>query len=174
MVDPWPSGGIEVTLAATPEECRRLAERFGLVAVGRFTGHARLDRGDGRVILHGRLESEVVQSCVVSLEDVPATVDVTFECHFTRPGADLSDDLAWDQDVEPLEGPELDLGEIFAQQLSLALDPYPRAADAALVSDELGPNIAFGEDESTGALAEAWMNRDQGAARAAPPRQGRD
>ena len=32
-----------------------------------------------------------------------------------------------DADPEPLEGGELDLGEAVAQQLALALDPYPRA-----------------------------------------------
>ena len=92
-----------------------------------------------------------------------------------RPPADLDwDQLAWDDDVEPLEGVELDVGEIFAQQLALALDPYPRAADAdALVARELGPNIALGEDEPEGALAVAMMDKGQGAARAAPPSRGR-
>jgi uncharacterized metal-binding protein YceD (DUF177 family) len=176
LIEPWPSSGIELTLEATPEECRMLAQRFDLVAVERFAGHARLDRrGEGEAVrLRGRLQAQVVQSCVVSLEDVRSTVDEAFECRFTRPGAGVPDDLAWDQDIEPLEGPELDLGEIFAQQLALALDPYPRAADAdALVSRELGPNIGFGEAEPKSALAVALMEKDQGVARAAPPRQGR-
>jgi Large ribosomal RNA subunit accumulation protein YceD len=176
VVDPWPSGGIELGLEATPEECRMLAERFDLVRVDGLTGHARLDRcGEGHLIrLHGRLQAQVVQSCVVSLEDVRSTVDEAFECRFVRPDAGVPDDLAWDQDVEPLEGTELDVGEIFAQQLALALDPYPRAADAyALVSRELGPNIAFGEDAPESALAVAMADKVQGAVRAAPPRQGR-
>jgi uncharacterized metal-binding protein YceD (DUF177 family) len=175
-VDPWPSGGIELSLEATPAERRALAERFDLVAVDRFAGHARLERsGKGEaVILRGRLEAQVVQSCVVSLEDVRSTVDEAFECRFIWPGAGMPDELAWDQDVEVLEGSELDIGEVFAQQLALALDPYPRAADAdALVSRELGPNIALGEDEPEGALAVAMMDKGQGAARAAPPSRGR-
>jgi uncharacterized metal-binding protein YceD (DUF177 family) len=176
VVDPWPAGGIELSFGATAEECRALAERFDLVAVERFVGHARLERdGKGQVVsLRGRLEAQVVQSCVVSLEEVRSTVDEAFECRFTRPGAGVPDELAWDQDVEPLEEPEIDVGEVFAQQLALALDPYPRAADAyALVSRELGPNIALGEDEPEGALAVAMMDREQGAARAAPSSRGR-
>jgi uncharacterized metal-binding protein YceD (DUF177 family) len=174
VVDPWPSGGIERTLEATPEECRMLAERFDLVAVERLVGRASLDRSGDVVRLRGRLEAHVVQSCVISLEEVRSTVDEAFECRFTRPGAGVPDDLAWDQDIEPLEGTELDVGEIFAQQLALALDPYPRAADAyALVSRELGSNIAFGEDEPNGALAVVMVDEEPGAARAAPPRQGR-
>ncbi|MFM8680208.1 MAG: hypothetical protein ACKOGH_11435, partial [Alphaproteobacteria bacterium] len=36
------------------------------------------------------------------------------------------------EDAEPLpQGGELDVGEIAAQQLSLALDPFPRASGAA-------------------------------------------
>ena len=181
VVDPWPSGGIELSLEATPEECRALALRFDLVSVERLAGHARLERcGKGEVIrLRGRLQAQVVQACVVSLEEVRSTVDEAFECRFTRPvgspPADLDwDQLAWDDDVEPLEGVELDVGEIFAQQLALALDPYPRAAGAdALVARELGPNIALGEDEPEGALAVAMMDKGQGAARAAPPSRGR-
>jgi uncharacterized metal-binding protein YceD (DUF177 family) len=181
QVDPWPSGGIGLSIEATPEECRALALRFDLVSVERLAGHARLERcGKGDVIrLRGRLQAQVVQACVVSLEDVRATVDEAFECRFMRPvgspPADLDwDQLAWDDDVEPLEGAELDVGEILAQQLALALDPYPRAADAdALVSRALGPNIALAQDEPEGALAVAMMDKDRGAARAAPPSRGR-
>lgn len=141
-----------------------LAERFDLVTVGRLAGHARLDRCGGQTIrLRGRLEADVVQSCVVSLEDVAATVAVAFECRFARAGSDALESFAWDQDIERLDGAELDLGEIFAQQLSLALDPYPRATDAyTLVPCDLGPNIAFGEDEPIGALAVAMMDGGAG------------
>ena len=174
VVDPWPSGGIELTLEATPKERRTLAQRFDVLTVDRLTGHARLERcGEGVIRLRGRLEAEVVQACVISLEEVRSTVDETFEYRFTRPGAAVPD-AVWDQDIEPLAGTELDVGEIFAQQLALALDPYPRAADAyALVSRELGPHIAFGDAEPEGALAVVRVDEAEGAARTAPPRRGR-
>ncbi len=173
VVDPWPSRGLELSLEATPEERRRLAARFDLLGVDRLVGHARLERCEGVIRLRGRLQAEVVQACVISHEDVRSTVDEAFECRFTRPGAAAAD-LAWDQDIEPLAGPELDVGEIFAQQLALALDPYPRAPDAyTLVSRELGPHIAFGDAEPEGALAVVRVYEAEGAARTAPPRQGR-
>ena len=34
--------------------------------------------------------------------------------------------------VEPFDGSAIDIGEAAAQQLALALDPYPRAAGASL------------------------------------------
>jgi uncharacterized metal-binding protein YceD (DUF177 family) len=174
VVDPWSSGDIELSLEATPEERRRLAARFALLRVDRLVGQARLERcGEGVIRLRGRLQAEVVQACVISLEDVRSTVDEAFECRFARLGA-AAPELAWEQDIEPLAGTELDVGEIFAQQLALALDPYPRAPDAyALVSRELGPHIAFGDAEPEGALAVVRVDEAEGAARTAPPRQGR-
>ena len=178
VIDPWPTAGIDRTLDASPDECRVLAERFGLVALRRLSGRARLDRSaGGQVIrLHGQLEAEVVQSCVVSLEDVPASVSEAFECRFVRAGAVVGGDLAWDEDLEPLSGPQLDLGEVLAQQLGLALDPYPHAPDPyTLVSAELGPNITFGQDEaSDGSSVAELLHEKEGAVIAAAPRRGRD
>jgi len=173
VVDPWPSGGIEIALEASEAECRALARRFDLVELARLTGHARLERNrSGNTIrLIGRLEADVVQSCTVSLEDVPARVAETFGCLFTRPLE--HDDASWDDDVELLEGAEVDLGEIFAQQLGVALDPYPRAEGAqALAAVELGPNITVGDESPAGTLAVAMM--DGTVARTARPRQGRE
>lgn len=159
-IDPWPAAGIEVALVASQDECRRLAERFALVALTSLSGQARLDRTrSGVICLYGSLEALVVQACVVSLEDVPGTIREAFECRFVPAGSAAAENLGWDEDVEPLSGPQLDLGEIFAQQLGLALDPYPRAADAyALVPDDLGPDISYGQEEpSVGALAAALL-----------------
>jgi hypothetical protein len=178
VIGPWPAAGIVLTLEASPDECRGLAERFGLVALRRLSGRARLDRSAGGEVIHlrGQLDAEVVQSCVVSLEDVPASVSEAFECRFVRPGAAPGGEFAWDEDLEPLSGPQLDLGEVFAQQLGLALDPYPHAPDAyTLVSAELGPNITFGQDEpSDGSSAAALPHENEGAVIAAAPRRGRD
>jgi Large ribosomal RNA subunit accumulation protein YceD len=177
-IDPWPAGGIDLTLQAGADECRGLAERFGLVALRQLSGRARLERSAGGEVirLRGRLDAEVVQSCVVSLEDVPARVSETFECRFVQAGAVASGKLSWDEDIEPLSGPQLDLGEVFAQQLGLALDPYPHAPDAyALVSAELGPNISFGRDElPDGPSAAELLHEKEGAVIAAAPRRGRD
>lgn len=178
VIDPWPAAGIDRTLEASADECRDLTERFGLVALRRLSGWARLERSAGRDVirLHGQLDADVVQSCVVSLEDVPASVSEAFECGFLRAGAAEGNDLAWDEDLEPLSGPELDLGEVFAQQLGLALDPYPHAPGAyAMVPAELGPNITFGQDEpSDGRSGAELLHERAGAVIDAAPRRGRD
>lgn len=128
---------VALTVEAGPAERTALAGRFGLLGLGALA--ARLDiRRDagGVVVLHGVLEADVVQACVVTLEPVPAHVVDDFVLRFSADAPDLDDEeidltLA-DADIEPLEGEVLDVGEIVAQQLSLALDPYPRAPGAAL------------------------------------------
>ena len=54
---------------------------------------------------------------------------------------------------EPVVGGKLDLGEILAQELSLALDPYPRSPEADRRLAELGAGVSDGANGPFGALA---------------------
>lgn len=159
VIEPWPEGGIAVELSADPAERRTLARRFDLLELGSLKAAGRLERRPpgGEIWFEGWLEAEVVQECVVSLEPVPATIRQPIERGWRRlkgpvePGAaDAGLDLGLvdEDDIEPLTGRTLDLGAAVAEELALALEPYPRAADAeALVSERLGPNISFGAAE---------------------------
>ena len=85
--------------------------------------------------LQGHLTADVVQSCVVTLGPVPAHLEVDFEMSFSASAvepavADL-DPLA-EEGPEPIPEGVIDLGEAVAQQLAIALDPYPRAPGASL------------------------------------------
>jgi uncharacterized metal-binding protein YceD (DUF177 family) len=92
------------------------------------------------VVLEGRLEAVVTQACVVSLAPVPATLAVDFRRLFVAAAAlpaareVVVDPLA--DEPEPLPGRAIDLGEIVAEELALALDPYPRAAGCAAAAGE--------------------------------------
>lgn len=135
-----------VTLTADDAERAALARRFGLVELPALASEVRLRRARaGRYVeIDGRVRASVVQTCVVTLEPVPASLDEGFELLLgpigggdRAPGADLIVDL---DEPEPLDGDTIDLGEMVAQQLSLALDPYPRAPDApADGTAEAGP-----------------------------------
>jgi hypothetical protein len=69
---------------------------------------------------------------------VPSHVTDAFVILF-RPGLDedeadrLAMEFPEDDLVEPLPPGGVDLGEIVAQQLSIAMDPYPRKSDAAAI-----------------------------------------
>jgi hypothetical protein len=75
------------------------------------------------------------------MEPVPAAIAEGFTLCY-RPGIDEdeADRLALenpeDEIIEPLIGESIDIGEAVAQQLSVAMDPYPRAADASSADAE--------------------------------------
>ncbi len=160
LVEPWPENGIELNIEAGPAELASLARRMGLIELRSLHGHGRLDRSeDGREIrLRGWLEAEVVQSCVVSLEPVAATIEEVVIRRYRRDAiapervllSQAEIELEDEDEIEPLTDSELDLGEVFAEALALALDPYPRAPDAdALVADYLGPRPDADERSET-------------------------
>lgn len=162
VIDPWPDDSVTVDVSADPAERQALAERFGLLAVRSLRGRGRLERGSepGGLVLRGWLEADVVQACVVSLEPVPARLRQPIERRY-RPGeaggarwAHLEphgmEELADDEDeVEPVIGGAIDLGEAFAEELGLALDPYPRAAGAALDAGALAPHVSVGSEHGS-------------------------
>jgi hypothetical protein len=149
-------------ITAAPDERAALARRFALADLPALAAEIRLRRARaGRYVeIEGSLRAAVVQSCVVTLDPVAAEIDETFSLLLgpidgAEPGEGRSPgapDLIVDLDEpEPLEGDEIDLGELAAQQLSLALDPYPRAKDAPAV--EPGPGDAAGEAPPTSPFA---------------------
>lgn len=132
-----PTAGTTREIAAKPAELVALARRFGLVALTALT--ARLDitpvkhAGIAGARVHGSFKAHVTQTCVVSLEPFESDLAETIELDLLPPEAlkgDETADLYLDEAVEPLDGEMLDIGELVAQHLSLALDPYPRRPGA--------------------------------------------
>jgi uncharacterized metal-binding protein YceD (DUF177 family) len=125
-------------ISADARERHALALRFGLVALDQLSAEIvlRRVRGGAAVRLHGRLTALATQSCVVTLEPVATRVEEKFTLLFAeeaRPtAAEVIVGLDDDSAPEPLPETALDIGEIAAQQLALALPAYPRAAGASL------------------------------------------
>jgi len=122
-------------IEATPDECGRLARRFDLVTLDRLTATVSLQRQKGAaVLLEAVFEAEFAQTCVVSLEPVPAAVSASFSLLYGPVGNDLPEiELGVEETAfEPLTGEAIDIGEAVAQELSLALPEFPRHPDAAI------------------------------------------
>ena len=143
-------------LEADAHERSGLARRFGLESIERLEADVRLRRvRAGRVLeVSGSLSASVTQTCVVTLEPFPSEVTETFRALYDlepRAGT-IADEIDLDPDsdeaIEPLVEGRVDVGELVAQHLSLALDPYPRApgVEFAGFADEGG-----GEDHPTAA-----------------------
>ncbi|WP_198370909.1 YceD family protein [Roseomonas rosulenta] len=144
-----PDSGREERLRASPEECMALAKRFAIEAVDRLEATLLLrPEPGGGVMVTGRLLADVVQACVVSLEPVAQQVEEAVALRLLPPDEEPSDDPEGPDEI-PIEGDAIDLGEAIAEQLALALDPYPRAPGAEL------PQAAGGDDAAGpfGALA---------------------
>ncbi len=127
-----PPAGQRLVLEANPAECAALAARFGILAVASLRAEIAL-RPDaaGGIAVDGVLVAAVTQACVVSLEPVAQRVRDEFDFRILPEGAEPTDDLEAQDEVEILHG-IAELGEVVAQYLALALDPYPRADGAEM------------------------------------------
>lgn len=130
-------------IEADETERARLARRFGLVALDRLEAEIEIaaPTAAGLVRLRGRLSAELVQTCGVTLAPLPARIEAPFTLSFApaaeeERGMEDELDLVWDDEdpPDPIEDGRIDLGEAVAEQLALALDPFPRAPDAAFVA----------------------------------------
>jgi uncharacterized metal-binding protein YceD (DUF177 family) len=124
----------EREIVANAAERARLVGRFGLLALDRLTATLNLRRGRGGLIqVRGRFEAEVVQACVVTLEPVQSRLSESFAVAFGTGSAAAGAVVIGLEDEDPpeelVEG-RIDLGETVAQQLAVALDPYPHAPGA--------------------------------------------
>jgi uncharacterized metal-binding protein YceD (DUF177 family) len=137
LLDRIGPNGLDFIVEATPAECVALTTRMKLPAVHALSCSFHLVREDRDTILaRGHLKARVTQTCVVTLEDFEAPVEEVFRVCFVPLGTE-SDDLDPESDDEiPYEGNVIDLGEAAAEQLALALDPYPRKPGATLEGAE--------------------------------------
>jgi uncharacterized metal-binding protein YceD (DUF177 family) len=128
------ASGTALEIVASDSERQALARRFGFLGLPAFSARVSVDRRvGGQVVVEGRLRGTIVQACILTLEPVTQELDDPFRIVFKQ---DLDEErdpesgealLSAQIDApEPLQGNLLDLGEIVAEQLSLAADPYPR------------------------------------------------
>ncbi len=146
-------------IEANDSERRALAERLELESIGSLVATVKLRavRGGQMIRVSGTLEADVVQTCVVSLDPVPAHVSERFEALFAPPALiedpgeeiDIDPYLSDEDEPEPMINNRIDIGELTAQHLSLGLDPYPRAGEAAFegYDDAEGEEIVVEEPE---------------------------
>jgi uncharacterized metal-binding protein YceD (DUF177 family) len=122
-------------IEANETERSKLAQRFNIPRIDLLKAHFEIVRGNisGEYKVDGHVIADVTQSCVVSLADVPAHLE--FPIHLVlRRGTEeeFQEDIDanfedTEVDLEFYQHHEIDLGEMCAQYLSLALDPYPRS-----------------------------------------------
>jgi uncharacterized metal-binding protein YceD (DUF177 family) len=145
-----------LSIEANATECAALAERFALVALETLSASARIVQQGSAIIATGTFEAALIQSCIASADHVPVRISEPFTIRFVASlgGDDTPDEhelLADDCDSVEHDGQVIDLGEAVAQSLGLALDPFPRSAQAARVLREAG--VLSEEEVLTGPFA---------------------
>lgn len=129
-----PAAGRKLRLSANADERACLAGKLGVAAIERLDAEIELLPLDESALrVRGTLDSDLVQTCIVTLDPVRQTVHETFDLVFL-PEERRSDDGAKTVLLDPMDDEDrdyyrdgrLDLGPIVAEHLALGLDPYPR------------------------------------------------
>jgi uncharacterized metal-binding protein YceD (DUF177 family) len=152
----------QLEIGADAEERRKLAGRFRLQAIDRLIARVKLSRRAGIIHAEGEIDSNVVQSCVVTGEAMPAEVRAPFSVRYVPDAFGRSDEdevelSSDDCDTLPLENNQIDLGELAAETLALALDPFPRSDKA----DEALQEAGAGEATEAGPFAALQALKDK-------------
>jgi uncharacterized metal-binding protein YceD (DUF177 family) len=159
---------VEVPLEPRPAERGKIAHWLGIETIDSLKAVIQLSRsGADEYAYRGHFEADVVQACVITLAPVPSHLSGEISRQFkvlprastrrrksaVEPSAAIPtiiDLAAADEDSpELLDQPVLDLAGPLLEELSLALDPYPKAPGAAF---EVPPEPAAPADNPFAAL----------------------
>jgi uncharacterized metal-binding protein YceD (DUF177 family) len=149
--------GTVVTLEASAEECRAMAEALGILTV--TSARAELTIAPWRKTgfrITGTVTAEVAQACVVTLDPVPEHIAEPLDLKFlpeseitVAVGEEIEVDPEAEDPPEAIYGPFVDLGVLVTEFVAIGLDPYPRTPGVEfqpLIEDdgsEDGPQSPF-------------------------------
>lgn len=146
-----PHKGLPVTIRADAAQRAALADEHGLVSIESYSADLLVTSWKRHGIkIAGRVQADVTQACVVTLEPVAAHIDEPVEGLFLpddsrlgRQGFGDGGEIMLEADgpdgPEIFSGDTIDAGALAEQFFGLALDPYPRkrgvAVDAATADE---------------------------------------
>lgn len=151
--------GVGVTRSFELDEAERraVAKWLDLPSVDRLLAEVTLAPAHVGWLLTGRVAAEVVQSCGLTLQPLPAAIDQRFSVRLVEQGEVDGGEIEVtldDDGADVIENGQIDLGQHVVEQLSLALDPFPRAPGAEFVQPEETAEI------SPFAVLKSLANRD--------------
>lgn len=123
LVDRVPNLGSHETVEATADELAAVARRLDIPAVHAL--HARLHAKPwrGGLQVSGTIYADVDQLSVVSLEQFTSKIEAPVERYFMPQRAE---GFTAEDEIDPIDNGQIDLGELVVEALALELDPYPR------------------------------------------------
>lgn len=139
-----PQKGMPVVLDADDRQREALSAAHGLLSVERF--HAELLVAPWKrngVKVSGRVEADITQECVVTLDPLPARIEEPVEGLFLpqdsklgrlgfEEGGEIHIDVEGPDSPETFTGDTIDVGALAEEFFGLGIDPYPRKPGAQL------------------------------------------
>jgi len=161
-----PHGGKSISLSASKDVCAKVAARLDAHSLEKLEGEAFLAATRTEITLTGVLRASLTRECVASLEPMTENIEEAFDIAFLRlsddqdPEAPANGEIR-DNGEEPPEihaGDNFDLGEFLVQQLSLAMDPFPRKPGAESLVETYGTS---GDDSPFASLREKLQKSNE-------------
>lgn len=129
--------GLSRVLAPPAETRRAIARSLDLASLDAFEARLEVAPSEGGWRLTGRILAEAVQSCGLTLEPLPVSIDRPFAIDLVEAaGEGDSDEVEVsleDEAPDLIEDGRIDLGVYAVEQLALSLDPFPRKPGAEFV-----------------------------------------
>lgn len=151
--------GIERRLVPDEAAVKRIVRALDLGSLSAFEADLKLAPAHIGWTLSGRIRATLEQVCGLTLEPLPVEVDETFSVNLVEaaePEADEIEITLDDDAPDVIEDGRIDLGQYAVEQLSLALDPFPRKPGAEFVQPEEPAEI------SPFAVLKTFKPRDDG------------
>lgn len=124
----------------------KIARSLDLASLDAFTATLTIKPARVGWTLSGRVVAEAVQTCGLTLEPMPVSIDQTFSLDLVEaaePVAGEEVEITLDDDSpDVIEDGRIDLGQYVVEQLALTLDPFPRKPGAEFVQPEEPADIS--------------------------------
>lgn len=143
---------VRIALEADKDELKALAKSWNVLSVDALKAELQVSRWkkDG-IKIFGSVQATITQACIVTLEPITSRIDEQVEQIFVPEGSKLARIITNDEgemvldpdgpDIpEQFTGDTVDAGEVVAEFVALAIDPYPRKEGAEFAG--------FGEKET--------------------------
>ncbi len=138
--------GVARRLEADADARARIARALDLQALDAFVADITVTPAREGWRLTGRVRAQAIQTCGVTLEPLPKSVDADFEIGLIEAPEtvepreiDVSMD---DESPDWIEDGRIDLGQYAVEQLALNLDPFPRKPGAAFVAPDTSAEVS--------------------------------
>ncbi len=132
-----PNNGVQKKISASQVECKELAKTLDVVSISQVNAQFEITRWRRTGLkITADIRAEVVQDCVVSLENICSRLHEQAEWFFlpqirSTKNTDMETVLQIDplggDPADPLVDGKVDLGQLLTEHLCLMIDPFKRS-----------------------------------------------